>query len=272
MPAGGLMRHAVMLGSRRLSYLEAGHPAGRVLVLLHAFPLTAQMWLPQLLAPRDRWRLIAPDLAGLGSTDDHDSEPPVLDDYVSDVTALLDRLEIRRAHIGGLSLGGYTALAVARMAPDRVDGMVLADTKAPADTAEGRAARDRLIATLDAGGPDAVAAEMLPRLVGATTGREQPEVLAEIRSQIGLNGVTGIRRAILRLRDRPDATPGMTSIAVPTLVIVGDEDVATPVAESKFLAEQIPDSRLEIIAGAGHLSNLERPEAFTAALTRFLAP
>jgi pimeloyl-ACP methyl ester carboxylesterase len=97
-------------------------------------------------------------------------------------------------------------------------------------------------------------------------------VLAEVRSQIGLNGVTGIRRSILRLRDRPDATPGLTSIAVPTLVIVGDEDVATPVAESKFLAEQIPDSRLEIIAGAGHLSNLERPEAFTAALTRFLAP
>jgi 3-oxoadipate enol-lactonase len=149
---------------------------------------------------------------------------------------------------------------------------VLADTKAPGDTAEARAARDRLLATLDAGGPDAVAAEMLPRLVGATTGREQPEVLAEVRSQIGLNGVTGIRRTIVRLRDRPDATPGLTSIAVPTLVIVGDEDVATPVAESKFLAEQIPDSRLEIIAGAGHLSNLERPEAFTAALTRFLAP
>ena len=264
------MRRAVMLESRRLSYLEAGDPAGRVLVLLHAFPLTAEMWLPQLLAAPDGWRLIAPDLAGLGSSDDHDSEPPVLDDYVSDVTALLDHLEIRRAHIGGLSLGGYTALAVARLAPDRVNGMVLADTKAPPDSAEARAARDRLIVTLDAGGTDAVAAEMLPRLVGATTGREQPEVLAEVRAQIGLNGVTGIRRAILRLRDRPDATPGLTSIRVPTLVIVGDEDVATPVADAEFLAQQIPDSRLEIIAGAGHLSNLDQPDAFNRVLFEFL--
>jgi 3-oxoadipate enol-lactonase len=113
---------------------------------------------------------------------------------------------------------------------------------------------------------------MLPRLVGATTGREQPELLAEVRSQIGRNGAAGIRRTILRLRDRPDATPGLAAIRVPTLVIVGDEDVATPVADAEFLAQQIPDSRLEIIAGAGHLSNLERPEAFTAALTRFLAP
>ena len=266
------MRHAVMLGSRRLSYLEAGDPAGRVLVLLHAFPLTAQMWLPQLLAPPDGWRLLAPDLAGLGSTDDHESEPPVLDDYVCDTTALLDRLEIGRAHVGGLSLGGDVALAVARLASDRVDGLVLADTKAPADSAEQRAVRDRSIARLDAGGADAVAAEMLPRLVGTTTGRERPEVLAEVRAQIRLNGVRGIRRAIVRLRDCPDATPGLAALAVPALVIVGDEDLATPVAAAEFLAQQIPDSRLEIIAGAGHLSNLERPEAFTAALTRFLAP
>src|SRR3954468_5744864 len=198
------MRHAVMLGSRRLSYLEAGHPAGRVLVLLHAFPLTAQMWLPQLLAPPDGWRLIAPDLAGLGSSDDRDGESAALDDYAQDIVALLDRLEIRRAHVAGLSLGGYVALAIARLTPDRVDGLVLADTKAPADTTDQRAARDTLIATVEHGGADAVAVEMLPRLVGQTTAREQPELLADVRSQIGVNTTVGIRRAILRLRDRPD--------------------------------------------------------------------
>jgi pimeloyl-ACP methyl ester carboxylesterase len=266
------MRHAVMLGARRLSYLEAGHPAGRVLVLLHAFPLTAQMWLPQLLAPPHGWRLIAPDLAGLGSTDDHEDERVALQDYAEDVVALLDRLGIRRARVGGLSLGGYVTLAVARLAPERVDGLVLADTKAPADTAEQRAARDRLIATLHDGGPDAVAVEMLPRLVGQTTARQQPELLADVRSQIGVNRAVGIRRAILRLRDRPDARPGLAAITVPTLVIAGDEDVPTPVAEAELLVQHITGARLEILAGAGHLSNLERPEAFTAALTRFLSP
>jgi 3-oxoadipate enol-lactonase len=264
------LRHAVMLGSRRLSYLEAGDPAGRVMVLLHAFPLTAQMWLPQLLAPPDGWRLIAPDLAGLGSTDDHEGETTALDDYASDVVALLELLDIRRAQIGGLSLGGYVALAVARLAPALVDGLVLADTKAPADNAEQRAGRDRLLSMVEAGGPDAVAKEMLSRLVGHTTAREQPELMAEVRSQIGSNGAAGLRRAILRLRDRPDATPGLATIGVPTLVIVGDEDVATPRAEAEFLTRHIPGARLEVIAGAGHLSNLERPEAFTAALKRFI--
>jgi pimeloyl-ACP methyl ester carboxylesterase len=259
-----------MLGSRRVSYLEAGDPAGRVLVLLHGFPLTAQMWLPQLLAPADGWRLVAPDLAGLGSTDDYEREPAALDDYATDAVALLDRLDIRRAHIGGLSLGGYVTLALARLAPERVDGLVLADTKAHADTAEQRAGRNHLLATLDAGGPDAVAAELLPRLMGHTTVRERPELMAEVRSQIRLNDVAGIRRAILRLRDRPDAVSALASIAVPTLVIVGDEDIVTPPADAEFLARQIPGARLEVVARAGHLSNLERPEAFTAALTRFL--
>jgi 3-oxoadipate enol-lactonase len=272
MPLGGLMRLAVGLGSRQVSYLEAGPSDGRVLVLLHAFPLTAEMWLPQLLAPPAGWRFIAPDLAGLGSTDDHDTEPAMLDDYASDVVALLDRLAIPRACVGGLSLGGYVTLAVARLAPARVSGLVLADTKAPADSAEQRAARDRLIATLEGGGPDAVAAEMLPRLVGATTAREQPELVGRLRSQIALNSAAGIHRAILRLRDRPDATPGLDAIAVPALVIAGDEDVPTPVGDAEFLANGIRGARLEIVAGAGHLSNLERPEAFTTALTRFLTP
>jgi 3-oxoadipate enol-lactonase len=266
------LRHAVMLGSRRLCYLETGDSAGRVIVLLHAFPLTARMWLPQLLAAPAGWRVIAPDLAGLGSTDDQEGDRAALDDYANDVLTLLDQLQIDRAHVGGLSLGGYVALAVARLAPERVTGLVLADTKAPADNAEQRAARDRLITIVDAGGPDAVATEMLPRLVSQTSAREQPELLAEIRAQIGLNRAPGLRRAILRLRDRPDAGPGLSAVTVPTLVLVGDEDIPTPIADAEFLARHIRGARLEILAGAGHLSNLERPEAFTAALTRFLTP
>jgi 3-oxoadipate enol-lactonase len=241
-------------------------------VLLHAFPVTARMWRPQLLTPPAGWRLIAPDLAGFGDTADRNGEPPALDDYALDVLALLDRLDVRCAHVGGLSLGGYVTLAVARLAPDRVTGLVLADTKAPADNLEQRAARDRLIATLESGGLDALATEMLPRLVGRTTATQQPELVVEIRAQVALNNTAGLRRAILRLRDRSDATPGLAAIIVPTLVIAGDEDVATPVSEARFLAEHIRGAALEVLSGAGHLSNLERPEAFTMALTRFLTP
>jgi pimeloyl-ACP methyl ester carboxylesterase len=242
------------------------------MVLLHAFPVTARMWRPQLLTAPVGWRLIAPDLAGFGDSDDREGEPPALDDYAVDVLALLDRLDVHRAHVGGLSLGGYVTLAVARLAPDRVTGLVLADTKAPADSPDQRAGRDRLVVALETGGLDALATEMLPRLVGRTTARQQPELVAEIRAHVALNNAAGLRRAILRLRDRPDATPGLGAITVPTLVIAGDEDVATPVLEARFLAEHIRGAQLEVVSGAGHLSNLERPEAFTVALTRFLTP
>ena len=265
------MRHAIALGARRLEYLAAGDPAGRVLVLLHAFPLSARMWKPQLAAVPDGWRFIAPDLAGFGGTDDHDEHSTTLDDYADDVVSLLDALEVRDAGVGGLSLGGYVTLAVARRAPDRITRLILADTKAPADNADQRAARDRLVETLDAGGPEAVATAMLPRLLGETTMRGGPELVEHVRSLVSANNSPGLRRAILRLRDRPDAAPYLADIAAPTLVVVGNEDTPTPVADARALVEGITGARLEIIDGAGHLSNLERPEAFTSALTRFLA-
>ncbi len=265
------MQHVVRVGSRRLAYLETGEPDGRVAVLLHAFPVTARMWQPQMRTPPDGWRLIAPDLTGFGGTDDSGAEPPALDDYAFDVLALLDRLEVHHAHVGGLSLGGYVTLALVHLAPDRVTGLVLADTKAPPDSPEQRAGRDRLIGILESGGPDALATEMLPRLVGRTTAREQPALITEIREQVATSKAGGLRRGILRLRDRPDATPGLAAITVPTLVIVGDEDVAAPVSEAQFMTEHIRGAHLEIVSGAGHLSNLERPEAFNMALRRFLA-
>jgi pimeloyl-ACP methyl ester carboxylesterase len=264
------MRHALALGARRLEYLEAGDPAGRVVVLLHAFPLSARMWEAQLAEVPDGWRFIAPDFAGFGGTDDRADGSTALDDYADDVVTMLDALDVHHAGVAGLSLGGYVTLAIARRAPDRITRLILADTKAPGDNADQRAARDRLAKTLDAGGPEAVATEMLPRLLGQTTMRARPELVEHVRSLITSNRPPGLRRAILRLRDRPDAGPYLADIAVPTLVLAGDEDTPTPVADARALAGAIPGARLEIIDGAGHLSNVERPDAFTGALTRFL--
>jgi 3-oxoadipate enol-lactonase len=265
------MRQALRVQGRHLAYVEAGAPGGRVLLLLHAFPLTADMWRPQMDAVPAGWRMIAPDLAGLGRSDDRPDEPPVFDDYPSDVIAILDRLGIDTAVVGGLSLGGYVALALARLAPDRLSGLVLADTKAPADDAQAREGRRRMLEVLAEHSGDGVADEMMPKLLSETTRQQRPALEHDLRSLILTNDPEGMRRAILRLRDRPDATPVLQSIAVPAAVIVGSEDRVTPPGEAERLVNGIRGASLHTIPGAGHLSSLENPTAFNDALFALLA-
>ena len=172
------MRQRFRHDGRAISYLEAVRPGPiqpRTLVLLHAFPVAAEMWLPQLAAVPAGWRFVAPDLRGFGASSlepsdagDRDDQAVSMDDYARDVVALLDELEVDRAVIGGLSMGGYVAFALMRLAPERVRGLVLADTRATADSASARAGRDAMIETLSKGGVEAVWAKMLPGLLGAT--------------------------------------------------------------------------------------------------------
>jgi pimeloyl-ACP methyl ester carboxylesterase len=265
------MRQAVRVGARHLAYLEAGGGHDRTILLVHAFPLNASMWRPQLDAPPEGWRLIAPDLAGLGSSNDHDRESVALDDYVADLVLLLDRLGLRRPVVAGVSLGGYVALALARLHPDRVAGLVLADTKAPADTPEARAGRERMLDVLSDRGTAGVADEMLPKLLGATTRRDRPELVDQVRAMALTNDPEGVRRAILRLRDRPDATPGLSALAVPVLVVVGEEDVVTPPQEAERLQAAVRGATLSRIVSAGHLASLEQPAAFSREVAAFLA-
>jgi pimeloyl-ACP methyl ester carboxylesterase len=229
------------------------------------------MWQAQLAAPPPGWRVIAPDFAGLGSSDDLDDLSQALDDYARDVVTLVDRLGIGRIVVAGVSLGGYVALALARIAPARLAGLVLVDTKAAADSPDAREGRGRMLDLLANRGTGGVADEMMPKLLGETTRRETPALVEHVRSMILSNDPEGVRRAIVRLRDRPDATPGLASIAVPTLVVVGEEDVVTPPADAERLAAGIPGASIARIAAAGHLSTLEQPDAFGRLLADFLA-
>jgi pimeloyl-ACP methyl ester carboxylesterase len=265
------MRHVLRFDDRELSYIEAGASGGRALILLHAFPLTAEMWRPQLSGVPQGWRAVAPDFAGLGHSDDTIASTPRLDEYAGDTVAIMDGLGIDRAVIAGVSLGGYVALALARLAPSRLAGLVLSNTRSAADTDEARQGRARTMQMLDEGGTAAVAAAMLPRLVGATTRRAGSGVENEVRVMIADNPVNGVRRAIVRLRDRPDATSVLSTIDVPTLVVAGEEDEIVPSEASEQLAAGIRGARLERIAGAGHLSNLEQPDAWNRVLLSFLA-
>jgi pimeloyl-ACP methyl ester carboxylesterase len=261
------MRSSVAhLSTSSVRYLEAG--SGRALVLLHAFPLSAEQWLPQLARVPPGWRFVAPDLRGFGG-----AEPgPVpggitMDTYAADVIELMAHLEIPSAVIAGLSMGGYVAFAIARRAPARVAGLVLADTRAAADTADGRAARDRMLALVARDGPPGVAREMLPKLLGETTRRDQPDLIDAVQRLIEHNAPDGIAAAVRAMKDRPDSTPMLSSFTYPVTVVCGEEDVITTVSESDAMHRAIPGSRFVRIPAAGHLSNLENPAAFTAALT-----
>jgi len=168
-------------------------------------------------------------------------------------------------------MGGYVAFALLRLASRYVQGLVLADTRSQADTAEGVAGRQRMLQLVLDKGPSAVADEMIPKLLGATTLSTRPAVVDQVRSLALASSADAIAGAISALMTRPDSTPLLGSIHVPTLIVVGDEDTVTPPAASEEMHAAIGGSELVRISQAGHLSNLEQPDVFNAALTAFLS-
>jgi 3-oxoadipate enol-lactonase len=238
-------------------------------VLIHAFPLNATLWRPQVDRAADGLRFITPEYPGFGRS----AEPPVrsMDDIARSMLQALDDAKVDRAVIGGMSMGGYVTLALYRMAPERFAGMILADTRATADNDQQREARRTMIATVHDRGATAVADEMLPKLLGATTQREQPELTTKVRAMIERNSPDAIAGAVEAMMGRQDSMSLLDRISVPTLIVCGAEDVLTPPADSEALHAGIAGSRLAILAGAGHLSNIESPDAFSLALNAFLA-
>ncbi len=247
-----------------VEYDEVGQ--GRPVVLLHAFPLSRAMWRPQVEALQDECRLLVPDLRGFGGTSPFPGTPSV-EAMADDVAALLRALAIQEpVVVGGLSMGGYVALAFARRHPLWLRALILADTRAEPDTPEGKANRDQTIAFAETHSAAEVIGPMLPKLLGDETRRLRPEVAEEVRRIAAAQAPAAIVAALRALRDRPDARPGLADIRVPTLVVVGAEDTLTPPAMAQTLIEGIHGARLVTIAGAGHLANLEQPGAFTAAV------
>jgi pimeloyl-ACP methyl ester carboxylesterase len=172
--------------------------------------------------------------------------------------------------IGGCSMGGYATFALLRRQPELASGVVLVDTRMGVDSPEGRANRRSMLALVDREGPSGVARDMMPKLLGETTRNSDPTIESTVRRLIKQQSPDGIRAAIQRMMDRLDATVVLQGLRVPALVVVGEEDTLTPVEESRRMAEAIPGARLEVIRGAGHLSNLEQPARFNAVLAQFL--
>jgi len=251
-----------------IEYDDVGR--GRPVVLLHAFPLSRLMWRPQIEELSKDYRLVTPDFPGFGGSGASHGAPSIAA-MADAVAGLLDALQISQPVVlAGLSMGGYAALAFARQYPARLRGLVLADTKAGADTAEGKSNRDKMIAFAQEHTAEEVFEQLLSKLVSEETRTHRPAVVTELRRIAAAQPTKAIRAALQALRDRPDATPWLRDIRVPTLVIVGSDDGLTPPGVAQALVDRIPDTRLATLSGAGHLSNLEQPELFNLALCGFL--
>jgi pimeloyl-ACP methyl ester carboxylesterase len=209
------------------------------------------------------------DLRGLGES--KSSGPFSMDRYADDVAAVLDTLRIPHAVIAGLSMGGYVAFAFWRRHRERVRAMVLSNTRAAADMEEVVARRRHLIEIAKTQGSTGVANAQIAGLVGKTTREKRPDIYDALHRMMAQAPTDGVIGAIHALIDRPDSTATCATIDVPTLVISGDEDVITPPKEASRLSAAIRGSRLEILQGAGHLSNVERPAAFNTVVSEFLA-
>ena len=256
------------IGGRTVGYDVMGN--GPPLLLLHGFPLHRRMWAPQIAALAACAHCIAPDIRGFGEST---AEPPfTMDQYADDAIALLDALGVTEpAVVCGLSMGGYIAFSIWRRHATRVRALVLADTRATADSPEGRRNREATIQTARSQGSAAIADAQAPTLLSSRTLERCPETVDAVRAMIAAQSPEAIVGASEAMRDRTDSTTTLGTISVPTLVIVGSDDTITPPEVAADMQRSIPGSRLEQIPNAGHLGNLERPAAFNGLVAELMS-
>lgn len=253
----------------KINYTDSGG-AGAPVLLLHAFPLNAGMWQPQIDSLGDKYRLIAMDFRGFGGSGSGETDSAFsVDDLADDAKALLDELGLDQVVLAGLSMGGYVALALMRKYPERVKALVLADSRAEGDAPEAIAKRTSQQQMVASEGTSGLIKALPGALLGATTQDKKPDVVSQATALMD-NSPAGFTGALEAMKTRPDSTELLSTVKVPTLIIVGEEDGVTPPELSRKMHEHITGSQLVVIPEAGHLSNLESPEAFNGALADFL--
>lgn len=251
-----------------MAYVEVGQ--GPAVLFLHGYPFDKSMWSKQIDAiTTSGFRAIAPDLPSLGETKSS-SEVATMDEMARDVAGLLDELNVENAVICGLSMGGYVAFEFIHLFPERVRGLVLAGTRAPADNEQEKAGREQQVQTMLRAGMVPISIATLPKLLAQRTLAEKSDVVKRVRAMITRSDPRGAAAAQRGMAARRDYTEDLPKIEVPTLIIVGREDSIRPVADAEFMHRGIRDSRLEIIDDAAHMTNMEQPENFNKALLMFL--
>lgn len=251
----------------KIAYTDQGK--GIPIVFVHGYPLSKAMWELQAAALSSSYRVITIDLRGHG-----ESDAPLwhytVEMFADDIQGLLDHLSIGQAVLAGFSMGGYVVFAFYRKYRDQVKGLILADTRPQPDTPEGRQGRFKTAQDAQKDGAGAIAEAMIPKLLSPASVQSRFDLVEAVRQIITQTPVTGIAGDLMAMAERPDSVPLLSEIACPTLILVGEQDGLTPPADAKLMAGKIKKARLEIIPGAGHLSNLENPEAFNSAVRKFL--
>ncbi len=247
-----------------LEYDDIGN--GLPLLLLHAFPFDRTLWRSQIAGLQHIYRVIAPDMRGFGHSSDTDGEAVAMEQYAADVKALLDSLNISQAVVGGISMGGYITLAFYANYPDRVKGLLLANTRATMDSPESKQARLDNAQKVGEMGPSFLFDSMASNMLGPTA---RVELQIAVRSMMSWQHRLGIMSALRGMAARPDRTSLLRFATVPTLIITGSVDALIPPGDSEAMHALIPDSTLVILPEAGHLSNVDKADAFNDAVRTF---
>jgi 3-oxoadipate enol-lactonase len=256
------------LGDVELDVVEFGH--GRPIMFVHGFPLDHSMWKTQLEAFKASFRVIAPDLRGFGQSGLTEGTV-TMEQFADDLSKLLIRMQIDEPVVFcGLSMGGYIGWQFWRRHPDQLRALVMCDTRAVADTDEAARGRKKTAEQVVTSGTQSVAETMIPKLFAESTRRERPELVEATRQVILRAPPQGVAAALRGMAARPDVSEEIPHLQVPTLVICGEQDAISPVAEMRKIATAIPTAKFELIPDAGHMSPLENSTAFNAALEKFL--
>lgn len=264
----------VALSDFNMSFEERG--SGLPLLLIHGYPLDRTLWQPQLEALSGHARLLALDLRGHGNSsspswDAPESHPHTMEMLAGDCAAFLDAIGVDTPIVlCGLSMGGYVSLAFQRLYPQRLAGLVLVATRAASDSPEGKAGREKSAQVARQSGAEAIVQGLLPRLFSMATYQDRPAIVEYVRQMMLATPLDTIIADLIGMRDRPDATDGLAHITCPTLVIHGSDDQIIPAAEAQAMAGAIPGAAFHLLPGAGHLLNLEQPQAFNQAILNFL--
>ncbi len=244
--------------------------AGVPILFVHGFPLSHAMWREQIAAFRGSHRVIVPDLRGFGASGVTEGIV-TMEQFADDLAALLDALGVNEPVVlCGLSMGGYVAFPFVRKYRERLRGLILCDTRSIPDTTEGAEGRRKLAAMLIEKGARVAIDAMLPKLFAAATRERSPQIIDEVKQTISNTSPQGMGAALLGMAERPDSTPLLPGIDLPTLVLVGAEDGISPPEEMRRIADSIPGATFVEIAGAGHMAPLENPEPANKAIASFL--
>lgn len=240
------------------------------LLLLHGFPLDGTIWAPQVAGLADLAEVIAPDLPGFGNAPALPNDPLTMEALADAAMAELDARGIEQAVVGGLSMGGYVAMACWARHRHRVRGLLLCNTRANADTEEGRRSRVETARTALEKGVGLIARAMVPKLVAPVTQQQQPGLVRTLEALIARQPAAAVAAAARGMALRPDRLAELATVEVPAMVITGDRDELMPLPTSLAMRDAIPGCALAVVPGAAHLPNLERPEVFNAAVAAFL--